>query len=139
MTIAQWKQQTATLLQKGQVGTSPYLDSRLLLEKITGLDQVHQIMESERILTKKELDELEQLRNQRLAYTPMAYILGYKEFYGRTFYVDEHTLIPRPDTETLITVILEYARGKPEDMLLPIIDVGTGSGAIGITLALELG
>ncbi|MGH0052494.1 MAG: peptide chain release factor N(5)-glutamine methyltransferase, partial [Sphaerochaetaceae bacterium] len=49
------------------------------------------------------------------------------------------TLIPRPDTETLITVILEYARGKTEDMLLPIIDIGTGSGAIGITLALELG
>ncbi len=141
MTIARWKQQTTKLLQAGQVGESVDLDARLLLEKATGLDQIHQIMESERILGAEELEILEQLRNQRLAHKPMAYILGgHKEFYGRTFLVDEHTLIPpRPDTETLIEEVLRFAQNKPKEALLPIIDVCTGSGAIGITLALELG
>nr|WP_319472552.1 peptide chain release factor N(5)-glutamine methyltransferase [uncultured Sphaerochaeta sp.] len=138
MTIASWKQQTTRLLQAGQVGDSANLDARLLLEKATGLDQVHQIMESERILSSEELEILEELRGQRLAHKPMAYILGYKEFYGRTFLVDEHTLIPRPDTETLINEVLHFSQGKNKETLLPIIDVCTGSGAIGITLSLEL-
>ncbi|MDK2860050.1 MAG: release factor glutamine methyltransferase [Sphaerochaeta sp.] len=139
MTIAGWKQQTVKLLQAGQIGDSNDLDARLLLEKVTGLDQVHQIMEHERILTEEERETLEQLRMQRLAHKPMAYILGYKEFYGRTFFVDEHTLIPRPDTEILVEEVLRFAQSRPKEALLPLIDVCTGSGAIGITLALELG
>ncbi len=139
MTVAKWKQQTTKLLQAGQVGESTDLDARLLLEKVTGLDQIHQIMESERILVEEDLKSLEHLRNQRLAHKPMAYILGHKEFFGRSFLVDEHTLIPRPDTETLIEEVLRFAQNKPKEALLPIIDVCTGSGAIGITIALELG
>ncbi|MGE4453798.1 MAG: peptide chain release factor N(5)-glutamine methyltransferase [Sphaerochaeta sp.] len=139
MTIAQWKQQTVRLLQSGQVGESYDLDARLLLEMATGLDQVHQIVESHRILSEEELTELERLRIERLSYKPMAYILGRKEFYGRNFLVNEHTLIPRPDTETIVEEVLAYAKDKPREEIIPIIDVCTGSGAIGITLSLELG
>ncbi len=139
MTIAQWKQQTVRLLQDGQVGERYDLDARLLVERATGLDQVHQIVESHRILSAEQLKDLERLRNERLSHKPMAYILGKKEFYGRNFLVNEHTLIPRPDTETIVEEVLAYAKNASKEDMLPIIDVCTGSGAIGITLSLELG
>ena len=70
---------------------------------------------------------------RRAAHEPIAYILGQKAFYGRTFTVTPDVLIPRPETETLI----ELALAAREPAL--VIDVGTGSGAIAVTLAAELG
>lgn len=72
-----------------------------------------------------------QLRSER---TPIAYIVGHKEFYGRLFRVTPATLIPRPESEDMITLLKEIAK-KDE---LQIIDVGTGSGCLGITAKLEL-
>ncbi|HPB41916.1 MAG TPA: peptide chain release factor N(5)-glutamine methyltransferase, partial [Sphaerochaeta sp.] len=69
---------------------------------------------------------------------PIAYIIGSKEFYGRSFYVDERVLIPRPDTEILVETVLKAIEDGVVSSEDPIIDVGTGSGAVGITLAAEL-
>ncbi|WP_164667566.1 peptide chain release factor N(5)-glutamine methyltransferase [Virgibacillus doumboii] len=65
---------------------------------------------------------------------PIQHIIGHETFYGRTFHVNEHTLIPRPETEELVQQVIEAAPDKP----LTIIDIGTGSGIIAITIALEL-
>jgi release factor glutamine methyltransferase len=70
---------------------------------------------------------------RRAAHVPFAYVVGEKWFYGRRFRVTKDTLIPRPETEPLVEAILARVEGAPT-----ILDVGTGSGAIGVTLAAEL-
>lgn len=71
----------------------------------------------------------------RLDRTPIAYIVGHKEFYGRLFKVTPATLIPRPESEDMITLLKEIA---PKDQSIHIADIGTGSGILGITAKLEL-
>jgi release factor glutamine methyltransferase len=73
--------------------------------------------------------------NERLSGKPTQYITDKQEFYGRDFYVNENVLIPRPETEHLVEAALTYARSIGAGKIL---DVGTGSGAIAISLALEL-
>ena len=68
---------------------------------------------------------------------PLAYILGYKEFFGLRFLVDRHVMIPRHDTEELVESVLEYVKGKNKPQI-KIVDIGTGSGCISITLAKKL-
>lgn len=139
MTVQQWKRSTASRLMDGSVDQSPDLDARLLLQNVTGLDQIQQILRADQTLTDEELSKLETMVLQRLSHRPMAYILGSREFYGRDFHVDERVLIPRPDTEILVEQVLAFSRKLNRSEDLSIIDVCTGSGAIGITLALELG
>ncbi|HZJ88029.1 MAG TPA: peptide chain release factor N(5)-glutamine methyltransferase [Sphaerochaeta sp.] len=138
MTIASWRQETTAALIAGGLTHSPSLDARLLLELVTGLDQAAQLRYHDRLLSKAELKSLEELRTRRLASEPMAYIRGKQEFYGREFAVDARVLIPRADTETLVEAVLTYVKSSPAPVD-SIIDVCTGSGAIGITLAAELG
>ena len=124
-------------LRENNITETPELEARLLIEKATGLTQIEQILHSEKNLDSIEVLTLKDLLAQRLEARPMAYILGYKEFYGRTFSVDERVLIPRPDTEILVETALLYAQSRFER--LSIIDVCTGSGCVGITLACSLG
>lgn len=138
MTVEAWKHEAAKQLKAGSVGTSWYLDARLLLQSVLALSQVQLILDANRQLSNPELEKLNALLQLRLKHKPMAYILGSKEFFGRDFHVNEHTLIPRSDTETIIEAVLSYAQGKQKEVLSPMIDVCCGSGAIGITLSLEL-
>ncbi len=135
-TIQAWKVETAALLKTAGLGSTCDLDARLLLQKATGLDQAKQILLYDRKLSDSQLEELASIRDERLQHKPMAYILESKEFFGRDFFVDERVLIPRPDTETLIDAVIGYSRKRYRAP--SIIDVCTGSGCIGITLALEL-
>jgi release factor glutamine methyltransferase len=73
----------------------------------------------------------DQLLSRRLTQEPLAYILGWREFYGRRFSVNANVLIPRHETETLVETVLDHSRGGS------ILDFGTGSGCIAITLQLE--
>jgi release factor glutamine methyltransferase len=82
---------------------------------------------------------LDALVARRERHEPVAYLLGEKEFYGRAYRVTRHTLIPRPETEGLVDAALAWLHGREEVAGRPtrIVDVGTGSGCIAITLALE--
>lgn len=89
-------------------------------------------------ISKKDLDflknGLKELKNQK----PIQYIIGKTEFYGLPFYVNKHVLIPRPETEELINWILEDLTAKNLQSELNILDIGTGSGCIAISLAKNL-
>lgn len=135
--VGQLKAFCARALRENSITETADLEARLLIEKATHLTQVEQILHSDKTLDKNELSILENLLSERLGARPMAYILGYKEFYGRSFLVDERVLIPRPDTETLVEVALSHARSR--EGKFRIIDVCTGSGCVGISLACELG
>ena len=114
---------------------TPALDARLLLEAISNLDQAKIIMEPLVELTLAQRDELKVLVARRMTFEPIAKILGQKEFYGRAFMVSKDVLDPRPDTETLIDVVLKHEASTKATFL----DIGTGSGAIAITLLCENG
>lgn len=124
-------------LKESGITDTPALEARLLIEHATSLSQAQQITKAEKILSEEEYLRIQELLVERLQGRPMAYILGSKEFYGRSFLVDERVLIPRPDTETLVELALGFAKGHKEK--LNIVDVCTGSGCIGISLACELG
>ncbi len=138
MTLNAWIAETKNLFIEQGVSDTPGLDARLLLGHATGYDQGRQIVNAGEELDSHRLDLLENLRSQRLAGRPIAYIIGSKEFYGRSFYVDERVLIPRPDTEILVETVLKAIEDGVVSSEDSIIDVGTGSGAVGITLAAEL-
>ncbi|HMD82239.1 MAG TPA: peptide chain release factor N(5)-glutamine methyltransferase, partial [Anaerolineales bacterium] len=92
-------------------------------------------------LTETQAQEFIRLIEERASGKPLAYILGEWEFYGRPFYVNEHVLIPRPETEELIRQALPHIdvwRGAHPGKQMTIADIGTGSGVIIITLAIEL-
>lgn len=116
---------------------SPRLDSQILLGHVTGLDKVHLYVQFERPLSSGELQVFKDLLKRRAAGEPVAYILGKKEFYGRDFSVGTGVLVPRPETEHLIDAVLAYVRDEAVEAPR-IVDVGTGSGAIAVTLACEL-
>jgi release factor glutamine methyltransferase len=115
------------------------VEAELLLGHVLGMSKTQLYTEPERSLTSAETEHLRYLVQRRLDHEPTAYILGHCEFYGIDFCIDCHTFIPRPETELLVEKAVELARrishpGKP----VTIADVGTGCGAIAISLALAL-
>jgi release factor glutamine methyltransferase len=113
---------------------SARLEADLLVAHALGVKRIALFLDPERPLIEAELTKIRALVERRRAHEPIAYILGEREFYGRSFLVDRDVLIPRPDTETLIDVAKAYLASAPAGRVL---DVCTGSGAIAITLALE--
>ncbi len=111
---------------------SPRLDAELLLSRETGLDRAGLIRESGRVVPAEAAGKFRLNAGRREAWEPMAYILGEKEFFGRTFTVTPDVLIPRPDTETAIEALLAVIPRRAT-----VLDIGTGSGAIAITIAAE--
>lgn len=110
----------------------PRLEARLLLQHITGLTHAQLITHNQTMLSENQFSELQKLVKRRKAGEPIAYILGEREFYGRTFSVSPATLIPRPETEHLLEAALLRL---PENGILW--DLGTGSGIIAISCQLE--
>lgn len=114
---------------------SSRLDAALLLGHGLGLTREQLVMQHERVLTEKEKQDFDKLLLRRLGGEPVAYILGYKEFWGMEFAVSPEVLIPRPDTETLVEAVLRYYPDREAD--LRILDLGTGSGCIALSLLSE--
>lgn len=111
------------------------LDARLLVGATLRLDLTGMITQGARQLTAVETSQLEQFAQRRLAGEPVARILGTREFWGLPFRLSEATLVPRPDTETVVELALEIARELPmAGRTLRIADIGTGSGAILLAL-----
>lgn len=130
MTLAQWLQRSQQLLE-GAGSESPALEARLLLAYLLTKPTSYLFTWPEQLLTNIQQKEAEALLQRRLTGEPMAYILGEQEFYGYAFKVSPATLIPRPDTELLVERALALA---PPDTL-DVLDLGTGTGAIALSLA----
>ena len=125
----------------GQLAAHPDLrptavqDATVLLMHALGLNRVALIAHPERLLTREQLADIQRLVERRLRFEPIQYILGTQEFYGLELKVTPAVLIPRPETETLVEVVL--ARLQHHEPVR-IVDIGTGSGAIAIALAVGL-
>jgi release factor glutamine methyltransferase len=116
---------------------SARLDSELLLVEVLKIKRIQLYTSYDRPLTDPERDAYRALVKRRAAHEPVAYILGSREFYGRPFAVNRDVLIPRPETEHLVDAVLKWLR-ENEIAGARVLDVGTGSGAIAVTLALEM-
>lgn len=133
MTLQDARRQAAKQLRLAGIET-PDLDARLLAEFATGWDRTELILKSQDVLPADELRRLTALTKRRASGEPIDHILGYREFYGRNFSVNRHVLSPRPETEGLVDEALKSLQGQTSPRLL---DLGTGSGAIIITLLAE--
>ena len=115
------------------ISDTPRLDIELLLEKaLGGVDRLYIHLNINKELTKEQEEHFLELIKERLNGRPVAYIVGNREFMGLDFYVKEGVLIPRPDTEPLVEEVIELCKDKGD---VRILDIGTGSGAITVSLA----
>ncbi len=124
----------AKLLRSAGADT-PELDSRLLLMAAAGIAPEAYVREGEAPIPPTARSRYAAFIERRLAGEPVSRILGQREFYGRSFSLNAATLDPRPDTEVLVEAALSLA---PREQALRILDLGTGSGCILITLLAEL-
>lgn len=133
MNIESWLKQATKKLETVGIGTAR-LDALVLLEDELNIDRAQLLAEPMRELTNEQIKSLDVKIRRRMTHEPLAYIRGKTEFYGREFYVDRRVLEPRPESET----ILKLLKPLPLPAHTRIADVGTGSGALGITASLEL-
>ena len=115
-----------------EISPTPRLDVETLLQKVLNVDRLYILLNLERILSEDEEKLFNEFINERLNNRPIAYIVGNREFMGLDFYVQEGVLIPRPDTEVLVEEVIELGKNKGP---INILDIGTGSGAITVSLA----
>jgi release factor glutamine methyltransferase len=107
------------------------LDADVLLAHVLGIGKEALYAHPERQLSATDDQRFQDLVERRTRGEPVAYLRGFKEFYGLRFQVDARVLIPRPETEVLVEAARERIAGRP----LRVVDVGTGSGAIAVTIA----
>ena len=137
-------------------GVLPSMELEVMLAELLHKDRSFVIAHPEYVLTKDQEAKIEEWGRRRLDHEPLAYITERKEFYGREFTIDKRALIPRPSTEGLIEVTLQFLEYPLEQVVevdsgiavcaLPlkpeqphmIVDMGTGSGCIAVTLACEI-
>ncbi|MEG1284394.1 MAG: peptide chain release factor N(5)-glutamine methyltransferase [Romboutsia sp.] len=114
------------------ISDTPRLEVELLLQKTLDVDRLYIHLNINKELTKEQEDILKRFVEERLHGRPIAYIVGNREFMGLDFYVQEGVLIPRPDTEPLVEEVIELCKDRE---CVSILDIGTGSGAITVSLA----
>jgi len=127
--------QTLASVNSDEVG----IESELLLCHVLGISKTKLYSEPQRVLTPTEIKELQHSTNRCLLHEPIAYILEHGDFYGHDFYVNHHVFIPRPETELLVEEAINFAHNhsiSQNEFILA--DIGTGSGAIAISVALAL-
>lgn len=161
MTVEEWLKTATNRLEDAEIGTAQ-LDSLVLLEAETAKDRSWLLAYPEFELPISNLVRLNKKIARRAKHEPLAYIRGFTEFYGRKFKINKRVLEPRPESEAMIDILKELVerhprpriavRGRPDqgssgkidsrlrgnDKFWCLADVGTGSGALGITAALEL-
>ncbi len=134
MIISEWLK-TATKSLKTANILSARLDAELILANTLRKNRTYLHAHLDEEIDPRRFDIANARLDLRLDRVPIAYILGYKEFYGRRFTVSPSVLIPRPESEDLISLFLELTASEIAEKVL--IDVGTGSGCLGITAKLE--
>ena len=133
-TISFWLKNAAKSLKDAGI-PSARLDAELILANTLRKNRTYLHAHLDEEIDPRRVDIANARLDLRLDRVPMAYILGYKEFYGRKFTVSPAALVPRPESEDMISLFLDATAGEIEQKVL--IDVGTGSGCLGITAALE--
>lgn len=108
-----------------------YIEAQTIIMHALCISKIKLISEGLRELTESDINKIDSLMKRRLNYEPLSYIINKKEFYGFDFYVDNNVLIPRPETEELIDLLLDYIKDKDN---ISLCDIGSGSGNIPITL-----
>lgn len=134
MTVGEFLQHTTRKLSDAGIETAR-LDCLVLLEDCLNKNRTHLLAHLESKLSAQQIVLLNERIGRRSKHEPLAYIRGEAEFYGRTFAVNEHTLVPRPETEALVDMV---KAASSEFRGARIADIGCGSGCIGITFALEI-
>ena len=125
-----WLQPGITLAACENASPLDRIDTRLLLMHGLGLTRIQLITQSELVLNTEQLAIMAELFSRRIQGEPIAYILQEREFFGLNFHVTPDVLIPRPDTELLVELALQYAPANSS-----LLDMGTGSGAIAVAIA----
>ena len=133
-TISFWLKNAAKSLKDAGIA-SARLDAELILANTLRKNRTYLHAHLDEEIDPRRVDIANARLDLRLDRVPMAYILGYKEFYGRKFTVSPAVLVPRPESEDMISLFLDTTASEIEQKVL--IDVGTGSGCLGITAALE--
>jgi release factor glutamine methyltransferase len=138
LTIALIRRRVARAFREQGLDSSD-LDARVLVGHALGLDHAALASAAERILTAKEIEAISAFAARRLAHEPVARILGFKEFWGLEFRLAPATLVPRPETETVVEAALAAIEATgPRERPLRVADLGTGSGALLLALLSEL-
>ncbi|MCX7815923.1 MAG: peptide chain release factor N(5)-glutamine methyltransferase [Syntrophales bacterium] len=126
-----------TILLQGNGIPSPRLDAEVLLSHVINKDRTYLYSHIGDVLPEEQWNIYKSLLERRLAWEPVAYIVGRKEFWTLNLRVNRHVMIPRPETEHLVGEVLRVVSGSWNGFLR-ILDIGTGSGAIALAIAWEL-
>ena len=135
MSISEWLKDATRQLKDIGISSSR-LDAELLLAETIRKPRTYLHAHLDEEIDPRRIDIANARLDLRKDRVPMAYIIGYKEFYGRKFEVSPSTLIPRPESEDIITMLLEISASDISGSK-SLIDIGTGSGCLGITAKLE--
>lgn len=138
VTIKSWLVEATKKLLEAEIITA-VLDAELILINVMEVERTFLHAHPEQIINPKQLRAINRMLKKRLKNVPMSYILKYKEFYGHKFFTDKAVLIPRPESEDIIDIIKLICRGSGfKNNNVTLVDVGTGSGCLGITAKLEI-
>jgi len=117
---------------------SARLDAEIILAHSIDDNRTYLHAHTDQVINDDQLIAANRNLDLRLKRIPIAYIVGYKEFYGRNFIVNNSTLIPRPESEDIITILKSLRLHSRSSTAIKLVDIGTGSGCLGITAKLEL-
>ena len=131
MTIQETLKKAKEKFNKAKI-KNPHIDAEILLSGILKKEREFLLIHSEKKLTKLQSEKFNKLISRRIKGEPVAYLIGYKYFYGNKFAVNKDVLVPRPETEMFIQNVERITHNKKNNI---IIDAGTGSGCIIISLA----
>ncbi len=144
MTLNLWLKQSEQYLHSFGIQTAR-LDCLVLAEDVLGKDRAWILANQKAEMTASQNAKLAKLLNRRAKHEPIAYMLGKTEFYGREFTIDSNVLVPRPESEAIIDMLIDLSKTRSWKCAYKdcacrwkVADVGTGSGALGITAALEV-
>ena len=126
--LIQW---TTEYFERHDIPT-PRLDAELLLGHIIQKNRLQLYLNFDMPVSRENLSEFREAIKKRAAHTPVSYLTNHKEFMSLDFYIDQRVLSPRPETEILVETILQQQEGECR-----LIDIGTGSGAIAVSLAVN--
>ena len=127
-------QELSSLYEEQEIDSFFYI----ILEKLHGLKRIDLALNPQTVMDGAHLKQWKNIVSELKKQRPVQYILGETEFYGLRFLVNENTLIPRPETEELVELIIESTNYELRNTKLKVLDIGTGSGCIAVSLAKHL-